>query len=121
MKQVSTILAAGIILFFSSCNGGTKEEKKAEDTVAVVAATPAKPDFVPFKLAMIQHPVKDFGKWKAAYLAHDSVRKAYGLSEFALGRDLDDSNMVTVFNKLEDVQKAKQFAALPNLKEAMKK
>jgi len=118
MKQISTILAAGIILLFSSCSGGASEEKKAADSTA---AAPAKPAFEPFKVAMITHPVKDFEKWKVAYLAHDSVRNAYGISKFSLGRGLDDSNMVFVMDKMSDVQKAKQFAALPELKEVMQK
>jgi hypothetical protein len=119
MKQISLILTAGVIIFLSSCSGGAKEEKKAEDTTA--AAAPAKPVFEPFKVVMITHPVKDFDKWKAGYLSHDSVRKAYGISQFVMGRGLEDSNMVIVIDKMSDVQKAKQFTALPDLKEAMQK
>ena len=120
MKQITAILATGIILFFSSCGSGSgKEEKKSEDTTA--AAAVAEPVFTPFKLAIIQHRVKDFDKWKAGYLAHDSVRKAYGISQFVLGRSLEDSNMVIVIDKMNDVQKAKEFSTLPSLKDAMMK
>lgn len=70
---------------------------------------------------MIRHKVKNFDKWKVAYLSHDSVRKAYGLTDAGLSRGLQDSNMVTVTELISDVQKAKEFSNLPNLKEAMKK
>ncbi|MES1225259.1 MAG: hypothetical protein ABUT20_57790 [Bacteroidota bacterium] len=119
MKRLSTILAAGMVLLLASCSGGGKEENKTADTTA--AAAPAKPAFQPFKLMMVTHPVKDFPKWKAAFLAHDSVRKVYGISPLSIGRELADSNNVIVINMISDIQKTKEFAALPELKEVMKK
>jgi len=73
----------------------------------------------PFKIIMIKHAVADFDKWKAGYMAHDSVRKAYGITHFVIGRGLDDPNMVVIIDKIADVQKAKDFSMLPELKEAM--
>jgi hypothetical protein len=120
MKQLSTILATAIILFFASCSGSGTEDKKTEDTTATTTPPPP-PPFKPFDVAVITHKVKNFDKWKAAYLSHDSVRKAYGLTDAGLGRGLQDSNMVTVTEMVSDVQKAKEFSMLPNLKEAMQK
>jgi hypothetical protein len=120
MKQFASILASAIILIFTSCAGGGSEEKKA-DTAAAAVDTTAKTVFQPFNLIMIRHKVKDFDKWKVNYLAHDSVRTAYGIRKDILARDVADSNMVTVFDQFTDLAKAKQFAALPNLKEAMQK
>ncbi|HEX4374074.1 MAG TPA: hypothetical protein VHZ50_12290 [Puia sp.] len=120
MKQLSIILATGIILFFASCSGSGSEEKKAADTTATTTPPPP-PPFKPFDVALITHKVKNFDKWKAAYLSHDSVRKAYGLTDAGLGRGLQDSNMVTVTELVSDVKKAKEFSMLPDLKEAMKK
>ena len=79
------------------------------------------PAFTPFKVFLIQHHVKNFDAWKVGYLAHDSVRQAYGITKYGLGRGTADSNMVTVFDKMDDENKAKEFAKLPNLKEAMQK
>ncbi len=120
MKRISAIFAAGVILFFFSCGSGgnEKEENKAGDTTA--ATTVAAPAFTPFKIFMIEHHVKNFDKWRPVYLAHDSLRQAYGITKFVTGRGLDDSNMVFVLDKISDVQKAKEFAALPFLKDAMK-
>ena len=70
---------------------------------------------------MVQHKVKNFDKWKKGYLAHDSMRKAYGISHFVFGRGLADSNMVIIVDKINDVKKAKDFSVLPNLKDAMQK
>ncbi|HLY69297.1 MAG TPA: hypothetical protein VKR53_06180 [Puia sp.] len=118
MKQLTIIFATGVILFFGSCSGSGSEEKKTDSTTA---ATPAAPVFQPFNIAVITHPVKDFDKWKTAYFAHDSVRKAYGISHLSFGRGLEDSDMVTVVQLISDVQKAKEFSMLPSLKVLMQK
>jgi len=70
---------------------------------------------------LIQHKVKDFDKWLPLYQAHDSARKASGLTEIAIGRGLDNNNEVTAAFKTDDIQKAKDFTASPGLKEAMQK
>jgi len=111
-----------LILFFSCNNGPGKEENKATDTSTVVTPpVEVKPVFTPFKVVMIQHPVKNFDKWEVQYFAHDSVRKAYGITHYVIGRDLKDSNLVYVIDKMDDLQKAKTFSTLPNLKAAMQK
>jgi hypothetical protein len=127
MKPISAILATGAILFSFSCNSGS--DSKTEDsttadttTVDTSAATVAtKPEFAPFKIFIVQHRVKDFGRWKPVYLAHDSLRQAYGITHFRFGRGLDDSNMVYVIDRISDVQKAKELAASSVLKNAMTK
>jgi hypothetical protein len=124
MKRLSSVLAISLTaLFFSCSNGPAKEETKAADTTAAVAPAPApeKPAFTPYKIFMVQHKVKNFAKWEAAYLAHDSVRKAYGITSGVIGRDLKDSNLVYVVDKMDDYQKAQVFAKLPALKDAMMK
>jgi hypothetical protein len=124
MKRLPGLIAICMIAFLISCGSGpANEETKAADTTAAVAPPPVevKPVFVPFKVIMIQHKVRDFGKWQEGYLAHDSVRKAYGISPWMMGRDLKDSNMVFIVDKMEDLTKAETFSKLPNLKEAMKK
>jgi hypothetical protein len=54
-------------------------------------------------------------------MAHDSMRRASGIMHAHMGRGVEDSNMVVVFDSVADVQKAKDFGASPGLKEAMKK
>ena len=125
MKRLSVLLASAMALLLSSCgNEPAKQEDKTADTTAAASVpppAPEKPVFTPYKVIMIQHHVKNFDTWEAAYFAHDSVRKAYGITPGVIGRDLKDTNLVYVADKIEDLAKAQSFAALPNLKDAMKK
>lgn len=124
MKLFKNLLAIGLATSLSfalfSCNNADKDkdEKKAADTTAKTVTAPV---FTPFKVMIIEHTVKDFGKWKTAYLAHDSTRQAFGISQYILARGKKDSNDVVVIDKFSDVAKAKEFGASPNLKEAMQK
>ncbi|NJO24671.1 MAG: hypothetical protein HC867_01140 [Bacteroidia bacterium] len=104
MKRTISFFAAGIFLFLLSCNSG--EEK---------ATIPSWNE----KLAIVQHPVADFDVWKPLYLAHDSARKANGLTHYAYGTGIDDPHQVIVYLKMDDEIKAKAFVALPELKAVM--
>jgi len=123
MKRISAIFIAGMMVLFSSCNndGEKKDETKTADTTVAPTPVVATPAFTPFKVFVIKHKVKDFPKWKTGYLAHDSMRMAYGISQYRLGRGIEDSTMVVVIDKMNDVTKAKEFAAMPSLKDAMTK
>ncbi len=99
----------GILFLLSSCNQVTEQEVEADPLAGLT----------PFTAGMIQHPVKDYDHWKAAYMAHDSVRSAYGLTEISVSRVMGDSNSVIVLSRIDDLQKAKDFTALPELKTAM--
>jgi hypothetical protein len=123
MKQVSAFLSAFLLVSFISCNSAesAKEEtKSALDTAATTKAAEP-PAFQPYNITIIQHKVKDFDKWLPLYEAHDSARKANGLTEIGLGRGLDNNNEVMVAFKTEDVQKAREFTQSPDLRVAMQK
>lgn len=68
---------------------------------------------------LIKHSVADFPKWLLAYESHDSMRLAYGLHSYGVSRGVDDTNMVMVALKIDDMKKAKAFEALPDLKSRM--
>jgi quinol monooxygenase YgiN len=120
MKKLPLVLI--VSLFFACNNGPAKEEQKA-DTTAEVAPAPAevKPAFVPFKIVVVQHKVKNFANAETMYFNRDSLRNAYGITHYVIGRDVKDSNTVFVMDKIEDIEKAKAFYALPGAKEVMKK
>ena len=121
-NQSFSIMASAIAVLFCAigCNAPTKEaEVKKEATKAVEAVVPA--PFVPFKVMSATHTVKDFDVWKKSYDEHESMRVANGLTKLAVCRDMDSPNNVYVFLKMADVQKAKDFAANKDLKEAMQK
>lgn len=123
MKQISAFLTATLLFTFVSCNNDntTKEEPKATTENTTTAKTSEPLAFQPFTVTLIQHKVKDFGKWLTVYEGDDTARKASGLIEIGLGRGLDNNNEVTAAFKTEDVQKAKDFTQSPGLKAAMQK
>ena len=120
MKKTPLVL---IVALLFACNNGPAKEDQKTDTTTAVAPAPAdvKPAFVPFKVVVVQHKVKNFAKAEAEYFGRDSLRNTYGISHYVIGRDTKDSNTVFVVDKIEDVEKAKAFYALPGAKETMKK
>jgi hypothetical protein len=122
MKQIATIftLAVALSLFMVSCNNKTKpvEDKPVAEVKDTVKP---KPVFTPYKAMIVEHTVKDFDKWADGFNSTDSIRKAGGLTESAVGRGLDNDKWVIVFSVAPDIQKARDFGASPALKDAMKK
>ena len=130
MKQVkflATITVAAGMLFLSSCNSG--EEKKADEstadtstvktdttTTATVLTTSG-----PTSIMTIKAKVANYAKWKPAYDSRDSIRQASGLHNYVIARGTEDSNMILVALRMDDVDKAKAMAASAELKAAMKK
>ena len=70
---------------------------------------------------LVRHKVADFSKWKPAYDAHLPARQKAGLKEEHLLRNTDDRNEVILLFEAADVQKAKEFGASSDLREAMQK
>ena len=127
MKQfrfLTTTIATSMVIFFSSCNPG--EEKKTDEAATTSTATtsatapettaPVKPPNV----MVMQFKVADFEKWKAKYSERDSIRRSYGLTNYIIGRGLDDPKMVIVVLKMEDVNKAKELTSSQGMKDRMK-
>lgn len=125
MKQlrfIATIAVASGTLLLGSCNSG--KDKKAEenkiDSSATKTETTATPSG-PTSIMVVRHKVTDYAKWKPAYEAHDSARLANGLHSYVIARGVEDSNTVLIAMRMDDVAKAKAFAAMPELKDVMKK
>ena len=95
------------IVTFVSCKPAAKEE--ADEPI------PASDS----KLVLIKHAVDSFERWLPHYEAHDSVRMAYGLEHGLLGRGMDDPNMVLLVLNASDIDRAKEFIAMPELKSVM--
>src|SRR5450631_1944503 len=120
MNKLLFVLIAALLF---SCNSEPAKEAPPADTTAAVAPAPAevKPAFVPFKVVIVQNKVKNFAKAEDQYFNRDSLRKIYGISHYVIGRDLKDSNTVFVVDKIEDMDKAKSFYALPGANAAAMK
>lgn len=133
MKQstfFSMLFGAAMIFFISSC-GGNDEKKSSDstttsDTTAATTTTEATMPVntivtTPTNMVVVRHKVADFAKWKMAYDGHDSARMADGLHNYVIARGEQDSNMVMVALKADDLAKAKAFTKDPGLKKAMQK
>ena len=117
MKRVLVILSMSIVVLFLSCNDGpAKEEAKTDDTAAAVNTyQDVKPEFTPFKIVAIQHRVKDFDKSVTGYFNRDSLLKAHGITHLMIGRAITDPKLVFVVDKIEDVEKTKDFFKNPKV------
>lgn len=128
LQFANLLFCTTMLLLFSSCGGGdSKTETTAADTTTAETTTPVAPPEVntiittPQNMMVARHKVANFTKWKASYDEHDSLRLANGIHSYVIGRGVDDSNMVLVAVKIDDLDKAKAFAKDPSLKKAMQK
>src|SRR5262245_9287581 len=109
-KTFNAFMAAIIAIVFTSCNSAPKnEEAAAGPTIPAASGT----------MFTVLHSVGDFNKFKEVFNAHDSLRKAFGLDVVAVGKGLDDPNMVMVATNVSDMGKAQEFASSPSLQQAM--
>lgn len=117
------ILFTAITLLFTSCGGGDKKttETPTGDSTTAPDATVNTIVTTPQLMTLIKHKVKNFAAWKAAYDGHDSARLANGLHSYVIGRGMDDSMIVMIAMKTDDLEKAKAFSKDPALKERMQK
>ena len=123
MKTTFTMIALMAIFTFTSCKKESDKEVTTEPKVeeTKVPAAEKTPAFEPFKVMAVTHIVKDFDVWKKSFDEHESMRTANGITLRAMGRDMTNPNKVIIFLKIDDLKKAKDFSASPNLKEAMQK
>lgn len=131
MKQShlsSALFCTALALFLISCGSGeSNKEAGNESTNADSATTTTVPEVkntiitTPENMMIAIHKVADFAKWLPVYEAHDSARLANGLHSYVIGRGLEDTNMILVAVKADDLLKAKTFAKDPGLKKAMQK
>jgi len=117
------ILFTAMTLLFASCGDGDKKttETPTGDTTTAPDATASTIITTPQLMMMVKHKVKDYATFKTVYDNHDSVRRANGLHSYVLGRGMDDSMMVMVALKADDLDKAKSFSKDGVLKTAMQK
>jgi len=69
----------------------------------------------------VRHQVADYGTWRKAYDGFAAAQKKGGVVYKAVYQSADDPNDVTVIHDFHSLEKAKAFAASPELKSAMEK
>ena len=122
MKTIFTTIIALVLFTFTSCK---KEAEKVATPEPAVAETPAPvaaptPAFEPFQVMAISYTVKNYDTWKKVFDEHESTRTESGLTTRALARGTDNPNKIYLFLNVADMQKAKEYAANPKLKEVRK-
>ncbi|HZV70972.1 MAG TPA: hypothetical protein VFG10_15555 [Saprospiraceae bacterium] len=110
MKQLTLLFSVGMLLCLFSC-APAKEGPKAEDMNLAN----------PYKAMMVRHSVSSYDTFKTVFNSKDSLRSAAAMEVLAYGRGIDEPNTIIVLSKLGDLQKAKDLAASPALKDAMMK
>lgn len=122
-KLLHSLIAICVSATIFSCNENadtaTKETDKSADSA--VAAAPAAPEFTPFEVMEISHSVADYSKWRPAFDADGVNRKANGMEDLVVGRNVDNPNHVLVVLKVSNAEIAKAFTSDPKLKDVMQK
>ena len=70
-------------------------------------------------LVIIRSKVNDYATWRATFDSRESHRAAAGLTNTRVFHTADDRNEVVVLLDSKDIKMAKDFAASPDLREAM--
>ena len=121
-KLAVLLLCMAMPLLFISCNNeGEKTESTTGGTTAVAPEKVSTIVTTPQLMMMVRHKVKDYAAFKTVYDNHDSVRRANGLYSYVLGRGMDDSMMVMIALRADNLEKAKAFSKDAVLKTAMQK
>ena len=125
-SRFSGLLFYSLVFLLASCAGSESEKKTSTDSTAADSSTAVVTPKIttittPQDMMVVKHKVSNYAKFKAAYDAHDSARLANGIHSYVIGRGLQDSNMIMVALKVDDMAKAKTFSKDPGLKKAMQK
>ena len=70
---------------------------------------------------IVIHTVEDYEKWKKVFDEDASRRKSLGSKGGRLYRSADNPNEMTIVWDWESLEKARQFATSPDLREVMEK
>ena len=68
---------------------------------------------------LVIHTVEDFNRWKVAFDAHDSIRRANGGGDYQLLRNANNASEVVILFEWDTVENAQKFASSDNLRETM--
>ena len=70
---------------------------------------------------IVRHRVANFDNWKKAFDSMVDIRRAHGWTSAIVYRDAADPNMVTIVNRVKDLDGAKRYGASPELRTGMEK
>jgi heme-degrading monooxygenase HmoA len=70
-------------------------------------------------IAVVRHQVADFDAWKKVYDSFAPVQAEHGVQAHQVLRSIENPNDVTVTHTFESREAARDFFAMPELKDAM--
>ncbi|HUP13346.1 MAG TPA: hypothetical protein VM187_14065 [Niastella sp.] len=123
LKFYGSLLCAASTLFLSSCNNAdnSSSETTTTDSATTTADAPVNTIVTtPENIMAVRHKVADYNKWLAGFESADSLKAANGLHNYVIGRSVDDTSMLLVATKADDIAKAKAFGNSAELKARMK-
>jgi hypothetical protein len=123
LKFYGSLVCTASTIFLFSCNNAdnTTSETTSTDSVATTADVPVNTIVTtPENIMSVRHKVADYNKWIAGFESADSMKLANGLHNYVIGRSVDDSSVLLVATKADDIAKAKAFGNSAELKTAMK-
>ena len=69
----------------------------------------------------IKHRVADYARWKPVFDEHEAMRIEHGTTGHSLHRDADDPNVIIIAFRVNDLNRAKEFAGSEELRSAMER
>lgn len=60
---------------------------------------------------LVKHKIADFEKWLAVFKSHEEIQEEAGFYDLQIMRNAFEPNIVTVFFKVRDIEKAKSFTS----------
>ena len=69
---------------------------------------------------IVRHRVANFEEWKKVFDSMTETRKQHGWLQAFVYRDATDPNMVTIVNRVKDLDGAKRYGSSDVLRNAMK-
>jgi hypothetical protein len=70
---------------------------------------------------IVRHRVKNFDNWKKVFDSMFDIRRSHGWISAIVFRDGADPNMVTVVNRVKDLDGAKRYGGSAELRAGMEK
>jgi len=70
-------------------------------------------------IAVVRHSVADFDTWKTTYDGFAPIQAEHGVRAHQVLRSTEDPNEVIVTHTFDSSEAAREFFAMPELKEAM--
>jgi quinol monooxygenase YgiN len=69
----------------------------------------------------VQHKVEEYAKWRAVFDEMTAVRATTGSTGYSVFRNAADPNEVIILSEFPDLDQARQYAQLPELRQAMQR